>query len=703
MNFFLLTRYFTVLSFILIALAGGLLGNFVYRQESAQLTQMAEDRNVAMTQVFRNALWMPLAPLVAASATATADSLRQQAVQLGLQDRAVALMRDSDVIKVKVYNLAGITVFSTDPTQTGEDKHTNPGFIAAAAGQVVTELTHRNRFDSFEQAMSDIDVISSYVPVYATTRVSNGPVIGVIEVYQDVTDFVLQINAAKRVIWAAVLGVLVALYLVQLMVVRRGQRLLIEQSDQLVTANRDLDLRVQERTAVLEQTMRQLEGEIDERRQVEERLDHLAHHDPLTGLANRLLFGEQFKKSISIASRSGRQLGLLFIDLDRFKDVNDTLGHAIGDELLVAVTRRLAANLRSGDTLARLGGDEFVCILEDITGPRDATLVADKIIALMTSPVIIQEHELFVSASIGISLFPGDGEDADVLLRNADAAMYQAKAHGRNQSHFYAPEMTTYAQDRIRLEGLLRRSIEAGELSVHYQIKRQAAPGNAPSGAEALVRWTSAELGPIPPVRFIPVAEETGFIVELGEWVLRQACRQMAAWRAAGLQVPKISVNLSVKQIERADIVDIVRSALAESGLPPAALELEITESLIMAVDDAFGMLERLRGLGVKLAVDDFGTGYSSLSYLKLLPIDTLKIDRAFVVGIGQNSGDEAIVRTVVALAQSLKLSTVAEGVDAEHQVEFLRDAGCDEIQGFFFGRPVPPAEFALQWQAALA
>lgn len=703
MKFFLLTRYFTVLSFILIALAGGLLGNFVYRQESAQLTQMAEDRNVAMTQVFRNALWMPLAPLVAASATATADSLRQQAVQLGLQDRAVALMRDSDVIKVKVYNLAGITVFSTDPTQTGEDKHTNPGFIAAAAGKVATELTHRNRFDSFEQTMSDIDVISSYVPVYATTRGGNGPVIGVIEVYQDVTDFVLQINAAKRVIWAAVLGVLVALYLVQLMVVRRGQRLLSEQSDQLVVANRDLDLRVQERTAALEQTMRQLEGEIDERRQVEERLDHLAHHDPLTGLANRLMFGEQFKKSISIASRSGRQLGLLFIDLDRFKDVNDTLGHAVGDELLVAVTRRLAANLRSGDTLARLGGDEFVCILEDITGPRDATLVADKIIGLMTTPVVIQEHELFVSASIGISLFPGDGEDADVLLRNADAAMYQAKAHGRNQSHFYAPEMTTYAQDRIRLEGLLRRSIEAGELSVHYQIKRQAAPGNAPSGAEALVRWTSAELGPIPPVRFIPVAEETGFIVELGEWVLRQACRQMAAWRAAGLQVPKISVNLSVKQIERADIVDIVRSALAESGLPPAALELEITESLIMAVDDAFGMLERLRGLGVKLAVDDFGTGYSSLSYLKLLPIDTLKIDRAFVVGIGQNSGDEAIVRTVVALAQSLKLSTVAEGVDAEHQVEFLRDAGCDEIQGFFFGRPVPPAEFALQWQAASA
>jgi EAL domain-containing protein (putative c-di-GMP-specific phosphodiesterase class I) len=263
--------------------------------------------------------------------------------------------------------------------------------------------------------------------------------------------------------------------------------------------------------------------------------------------------------------------------------------------------------------------------------------------------------------------------------------------------------MTTYAQDRIRLEGLLRRSIDANELEVHYQIKRSAAIGNAPSGVEALLRWNSAELGPIPPVRFIPLAEETGFIVELGEWVLRQACLQMAAWQAAGINVPKISVNLSVKQIERVDVVDVVRAALRESGLQPHMLELEITESLIMAADDAFGILEKLRSLGVKLAVDDFGTGYSSLSYLKLLPIHTLKIDRAFVVGIGQNSGDEAIVRTVVALAQSLKLSTVAEGVDAEHQVEFLREAGCDEIQGYLFGRPVPPDEFAAQWRSASA
>jgi diguanylate cyclase (GGDEF)-like protein len=695
---FHLTRYFSVLSFVLIVLAGATLDIFLRQQEVTQLKRMAEDRNVAMTQVFRNALWQEFAPMVADTSARPADELRRQAAQRGLYEKAALLMRDSDVIKIKVYNPGGLTVFSSDPKQAGEDKRSNAGFVAAAGGRVVSELTHRNTFDAFEGDKTDIDVISSYVPL----RVKDQQ-LGVIEVYQNVTPFVRQIDETVQMLWLMIFGVLGLLYLIQLLVVRHAQAILRRQGHELESANRDLDRRVQERTADLEQAMRRLEGEIADRRSAEQRLDHLAHHDPLTGLPNRLMFNQQLKRSISVAERGSRQLGLLFIDLDRFKDVNDTLGHAVGDELLVAVTQRLAGHLRGGDTLARLGGDEFVCILENISDPHEAGLVAEKLIALLTAPVFVQDHELYVSASIGISLFPGDGEDADVLLRNADAAMYQAKAHGRSQSHFYAPEMTAYAQDRIRLEGLLRRSIEAGELEVHYQIKCSAAPGNAPCGAEALLRWTNAELGSVPPIRFIPVAEETGFIVELGEWVLRQACQQMAAWRAVGIRVPKMSVNLSVKQIERADIVDIVRSALADSGLPAEMLELEITESLIMAVDDAFSILEKLRALGVRLAVDDFGTGYSSLSYLKLLPIHTLKIDRAFIVGIGENSGDEAIVRTVVALAQSLKLSTVAEGVDADHQVSFLRELGCDEIQGFLFGRPVPADEFAAQWRVKSA
>ena len=490
----------------------------------------------------------------------------------------------------------------------------------------------------------------------------------------------------------AVLAVLTLLFLFQLFVVHRAQGIIVKQSAALEDANRELDQRVHARTV-------ELQAEIAERRNAEIRLNHLAHHDPLTSLPNRLMFHEQLRHSLSLAARNRRQLAVLFIDLDRFKEVNDTLGHAVGDELLVAVTQRLVAHLRTADTLARLGGDEFICVIEDLKDSYEAQRVADKLIELLSQAFTIREHELFVAASIGICLYPGDGEDVDTLVRNADTAMYQAKAHGRSRSHFYTAEMTREAQERSHMDNLLRRAIEAGELSVHYQIKVDMS--GQPVGAEALLRWNNPELGNVSPVRFIPLAEETGFIVPLGEWVLRQTCAQMMAWRATGVIMPKVSVNLSVKQIERSDVVDMVHRVLAETGLEATALELEITESVIMNMEDALAILEGLNDLGVQLAIDDFGTGYSSLAYLKMLPIDTLKIDRAFIIGIGQNTGDEAIIRAIIALARSLKLDTVAEGVDSDHQVGFLRAHGCEKIQGFLFGKPQPADEFAAHWVQA--
>jgi diguanylate cyclase (GGDEF)-like protein len=490
----------------------------------------------------------------------------------------------------------------------------------------------------------------------------------------------------------AVLAMLTLLFLFQLLVVRRAQGILDKQSEALEGVNRELDHRVQLRT-------RELQAEVVERRNAEERLDHLAHHDPLTGLPNRLMFIENLKHSLALAARANhRHLAVLFIDLDRFKEINDTLGHAVGDELLIAVTHRLAGHLRTSDTLARLGGDEFVCVLEDIKDASEAGHVADKLINLLSQPFDILEHELFVTASIGICIYDADGDDVDTLVRNADTAMYQAKANGRGCSYFYSPEMTTYARERNRIEGLLRRAIEADELAVHYQIK--VSPDGRPTGAEALLRWNSVELGSVPPVRFIPLAEETGIIVPLGEWILRQVCRQIVRWRADGLMVPKVSVNLSVKQIERIDIVALVSAVLAETRLDPAALELEITESVIMNIENSLTILENLYKLGVHLAIDDFGTGYSSLAYLKKLPINTLKIDRAFVIGIGTHSGDEAIISTIVSLARSLGLSTVAEGVDSENQRDYLKLLGCDEIQGFHFGKPQPADEFAAAWRS---
>ena len=686
MRTFILTRYFTVLSFVLIVLSGGVLGHFIYREESAQLQRMAEARNVATTHIFHNALWRDFAQLTLPGIETTPSALRQLAEHYGLHDKVAGLMRNSEIVKVKVYNLDGLTVYSSDPKQTGEDRRTNPGFMAAAVGRVTTELTHRNEFDAFEGMLTDLDIIYSYVPVHDGQRI-----VGVFEVYQDVTPFIKGVEQTRSSVWYTVLGVLAILYLLQLLIVKRAQRVLQQQADELAAHNRDLDQRVQERT-------RELQAEVVERRNAEARLDHLAHHDPLTSLPNRLMFADQLRHSLSLAARGKRQLAILFIDLDRFKEVNDTLGHAVGDELLVAVTKRLVAHLRTCDSLARLGGDEFVSTIEDVTDVRDVGIVADRIIELLSQPFQIGEYELFVSASIGICLYPADGEDVDTLVRNADTAMYQAKVNGRSRSHFYSPEMTAYARERSRIEGLLRRAIEANELTVHYQTKVDVA--GRPTGAEALLRWNSAELGSVAPVRFIPLAEETGIIVPPGEGVLRQACAQMMAWRRDGLRVPRVSVNLSVKQIEHGDIVETVRAVLADTGLEPAALELEITESVIMNIEDALAMLERLHGLGIHLAIDDFGTGYSSLAYLKRLPVNTLKIDRAFVTGIGENAGDEAIIRTIISLARSLDLTTVAEGVEHALQVDFLGTQGCDEIQGYYFSKPQPADAFATDWRS---
>lgn len=692
---FRLTRYFSVLSLVLILLAGGALGLSAQHQATHQTERLAQDYNEAMGQVFTNQLWPAFAGLVEGSSGRSGDALRADPRLANLQARTSGLMRDSHIIKVKIYNRDGVTVFSSDPRQIGEDKKTNAGFLAAMQGRIVSELTHRNKFDGFEGTLSDLDVISSYLPVLI-----DGQTLGVLELYQDVTHSIRGLGQVLLEVMLFGSLVMVGLYLMQLIVVRYAQNVLHNQAARLLEANEALDARVAARTVELGSINDQLQEEVGERKRAETRLEHLAHHDPLTGLPNRLLFTRQLPRSVSNAQRHKQQVAVLFIDLDRFKEVNDTMGHSAGDELLREVSARLSQHLRSGDLLARLGGDEFVCVLENLQAPFEASQVAEKLITCVASPITLRGHEVSISASIGISLFPADGTTPDDLLRAADTAMYQAKKHGRNTYHFYTPEMTQSARERAQLDRLLRHAIANNELEVHYQIKMALGNYATPSGAEALVRWTNPELGAVPPARFIPIAEESGYIVELGEWVLRQACRQMALWRAQGVNIPKISVNLSVRQLERADILETVRSALQENGLAPEALELEITESVIMDADDAISVMKQLSELGVQLAVDDFGTGYSSLSYLKLLPIQTLKIDRSFVVGIGDNSGDESIIRAVIGMAQSLGLSTVAEGVETLAQLAFLQQVGCEQIQGYLFGKPLPAADFLDNWVA---
>jgi len=690
---FNLSRYFSTLSLALILLAGGVLGYFYHALSVAQLVRMAEDRNVAMTHVFRNAFWPRYGLFLRQEGERDAVALLGADETLRLHADVTAQMRDTEVIKAKVYNRAGVTVYSSDRRQIGEDKSDNAGFRRALEGRITSELTHRNSIDAFEGELAERDVISSYVPIHG----DGGAVEGVFELYQDVTPFVASLRLTLWWIAGGVLGILGLLYLAQYAVVQRAHAILRRQESALQEANRDLDARVRARTRELEEANRSLEAEIAERRSAEIRLAHLAHHDPLTGLPNRLSFDERLEGALRRAEPGERPLAVLFIDLDRFKAINDSLGHGVGDELLKLAAARLARQMRPADVVARPGGDEFICLVEGVRDLPEVQAVAEAILGQFRSPFLVGDNDLLLSATVGASLFPGDGRTAEALVRNAETAMYRAKSAGPNTCRFYEPEMTAYAAERLRLERQLRRSLEEGGLSLDYQPQVDSASGRL-LGAEALARWSSPDLGPVSPARFIPIAEETGIIVALGEWVLREACRQVAAWDRQGLRLPKVSVNVSVRQVERPDIVDRVRAILEETGVAADRLELEITESVIMAIDDTLAVLEALRGLGVRLSVDDFGTGYSSLSYLKMLPIGRLKIDRAFVAGIGRSPGDEAIIRTVVALAGSLGLELIAEGVETPPQADFLSRAGCSAVQGHLHGRPVPPEGFREAW-----
>lgn len=435
-------------------------------------------------------------------------------------------------------------------------------------------------------------------------------------------------------------------------------------------------------------------SDITDKKLSEQRIEHLAHYDVLTDLPNRVLFNERCEHALIRARREGKELVVMFLDLDRFKHINDSLGHPVGDRLLQQVAKRLNALIREEDTVARLGGDEFVLILEDVVDTNIIVPVAEKILAAFNEPFDLEGSQLHVSSSVGISIYPADGQDVTTLVRNADAAMYRAKESGRNNYQFYTREMTASARARVSLESRLRQAVEQQQLVLHYHPQFDLKSGKL-TGAEALVRWQHPEMGLVPPDSFIPLAEETGLILPIGEWVLRTACNQARKWLDSGRQFGVVAVNISGNQIERGDIVELVRQVLWETHLPAHLLELEITESFIMKhANEALDTLLALRNLGVSLAIDDFGTGYSSLSYLKQMPINKLKIDRSFVSDVPSGKADTAITRAVIALGKGLSLRVIAEGVESEAQRQFLEEEGCHEAQGFLYTQPIPAEAF---------
>lgn len=439
--------------------------------------------------------------------------------------------------------------------------------------------------------------------------------------------------------------------------------------------------------------MVQVFSDISAMKESESKLDHLAHHDTLTGLPNRMLLTARMEQSLARAKRNGAMLALLFVDLDRFKDVNDTLGHPIGDMLLQAVSKRLMDCVREEDTVSRLGGDEFTMLIEDLHNSSAAGTVAQKVNVALEQPFMLQGHEIFISSSIGIALFPNDGADVTALIKNADSALYRAKEQGRNNYQYYTEELTARAIERLAMENDLRHAIERNELLVHYQPQVDLYSGKI-IGMEALVRWQHPQRGLVMPSDFIPLAEDTGIIMAIGEWVMRTACARVSDWIAQGYPPVRVAVNLSSRQFNQRQLAEIVQRILNETGLEPQYLELELTERLIMQdAEHTITILRKLKKLGVQFSIDDFGTGYSSLSYLKQFPIDRIKIDQSFVRNITSDPEDAAVSQAIISLSHSLNLKTVAEGVETLEQQEFLRARQCDEMQGFYFSRPVSEQE----------
>jgi diguanylate cyclase (GGDEF)-like protein len=438
-------------------------------------------------------------------------------------------------------------------------------------------------------------------------------------------------------------------------------------------------------------------------KRAEQRLRHLASHDALTGLTNRSFFITHLEGAIERARDESKELALFFLDLDRFKSVNDTAGHACGDTLLQSAAARLTDCIGQGDLIARLGGDEFVILIEQRVEGKRIALLAERLLSVMREPFDTVNGRYYLGVSVGVAIYPHDGLSGSDLLRSADAAMYRAKQNGRNRAQFYTAELNARLQRRYLLETALRDARDNNELQLVYQPKYDLASHRI-VGAEALLRWNSVKLGAVSPVEFIPVAEETGLIVPIGEWVLRRACEQAAIWHQALGYDFRMAVNLSARQFQAGDVVPVIEQTLAETGLPPTALEVEITESLLMGgADEVRPMFDALTAQGIRISIDDFGTGYSSLSYLQRFPISNVKIDRSFITGIPHDPDSVALTEAIVAMARALGMTVTAEGVEDADQVEFLAKAGCQEIQGYYIGKPVTAEGFDRLLRAHLA
>jgi diguanylate cyclase (GGDEF)-like protein len=614
-----------------------------------------------MAHAFVNAEAEPVFRVVAMSEVTPIGQWRDHPDARALTGEIRQHMRGLSVVKVKLYNRRGSTVFSTESAQIGEDRSGNAGLLAALRGEITSTITRRDRFDAFEGVINNRDLIATYVPV---RRGDAGDVEAVFELYSDVTELLARQTRAQWETAAIALGLQVALYLFLLMVVRRADRLL--QHHERQRARREAEIRYQ------------------------------AQHDVLTGLPNRASFAERLGQVTAQARRppaSDARSALMFVDLDRFKLVNDSFGHDVGDRLLQEVARRFQSCLLPGEQLFRMGGDEFTVLMPSIRSPEEAAHRARRLQAVLVAPIALSGHEMSVGASIGIAVCPDDGTEAEDLVRRADAAMYGAKSLGRGVVAFYRDEMNQRALQRLELEAALKHAVRAAEFVLHFQPRMRASDGRVVA-LEALLRWQRPGHGLVLPGDFMATLEDMPLMQAVGEWVLRAACAQLVRWHARGRPDLRVSVNVAAVQLESPGFPDVVRAALAAAGVPAQCLELEVTETSMMRYPErSAAVLTALRASGVRIAIDDFGTGHSSLQRLRTLPVDVLKVDRSFVAGLAHSGLDRALVGTIVGLGRALGVTVVAEGVETEAQAAIFRDLGAHELQGFLLARPAAPED----------
>lgn len=652
--FFWFTLLFALMTLVIMIGAGLILSRYLVRTA----TEQAEDDLAREAEVVASRVGTQLSPT---DLEGPLTEERQEEFESYLE----ASVFPANTRRIKLWNREGMVIYSDDPEIVGTVFPVEGEVAEALNGETVSELSELQRAENVGESE-----FGRLLEVYTPLRFSgSSDVSGVFEVYQDHSGVEALGARMSRAVNIGVGAMLGFVYLCMVGMVKRGSDTIKKRQDELL-------------------------DEIAQRKQAEEQIRYLAYHDSLTGLPNRALLKDRLCQTLSRARRSREMVAVMLLNLDRFKVVNDTVGHSMGDKLLQAASKRLTGLVREYDTVARGEGSEFTLVVPGVSGPEQVSGVAERILEAFRRPFILAGEKLYVTTSIGVVMYPADGEDAETLLSNADTAMYSAKNEGGNNFQVFNATMSAFISKRVTLEKELRHAVEREEFLVYYQPQVDVETGQI-VGMEALVRWQHPEGGLVPPDDFIPNVEETGLIVPLGEWVLRTACAQTRAWQEASLPPVRVSVNLSARQFQQANLVEMVAAAPRETGLAPEWLELEITESTAMRdLDFTATKLAALREMGVRVSLDDFGTGYSCLDYLKRFPIDGVKIDRSFVRGITVDSDDTAIVAAVIGLARSLNLRTTAEGVETEEQLAFLRQRHCDEIQGYLFSKPVPAEEF---------